>query len=384
MTSFRGITWAHTRGFAPLATLGRVWEDQHPGQSVTWDARSLCSFGEEPLLPYLDAYDLLVFDYPFAGEALAEGWLHPLEELLPADVLAERKAGTVGPAFASFETAHGLAALPVDVATHVAVSRPDLLERMGRPLPATWDECVALARDTGTVAMPLRPTGVWGAFLTLCASVGDTPFRREDRQAFDLDVARTALGQLCALAAHLDPVCFDEYPVALLGRMAAGNNIGFIPLTYGYCTYALPGYGTHRLAFHDPRLGPVEPRGAVLGGAGIGVSARSRNAQLAAEHAAWLTSPDIQRTLYVMAGGQPAQRAAWTDPLSNALTNGFFQATLRSAEAAYVRPNGLGFHNFQNFAAGRLHQVVRTKEPFEPALAEVAAAWTTSSSLVRQ
>lgn len=378
MTALRGITWAHTRGFAPLAALGRVWEDRHPGESVTWQSRSLRSFGEEPLLPYLDEYDLLVFDYPFAGEALVEGWLHPLESLLPADLLAERKSGTVGPAFASFETGRGLAALPVDVATHVAASRPDLLERLGTTLPATWEEGVALARETGAVAMPMRPTGVWGAFLTLCAAAGDAPFRRADGQAFESDVAAQALARLRALAAHLAPTCFEEYPVALLERMAAGDGIAFMPLTYGYCPYALPGYAPHRLAFHDPRLGPGEPRGAVLGGAGIGVSTRSRYARRAAEHAAWLTSPDIQRTLYVMAGGQPAQRAAWADPLANKLTGGFFAATLRSAEAAYVRPNGPGFHAFQNFAAERLHAVVAGGGPPGAALAEVATAWAAS------
>ena len=71
--------------------------------------------------------------------------------------------------------------------------------------------------------------------------------------------------------------------------------------SHGYCTYGMRGYAPHRLAFHNPRLGPGCPRGAILGGAGIGVSARSKYPHEAAQHAAWLTSPDIQSTVYVSA-----------------------------------------------------------------------------------
>lgn len=371
----KGLTWAHTRGFAPLSVLGRVWEDTHPDQEVVWQARSLRSFGEEPLAPYLDDFDLFVFDYPFAGEALAQGWVLPLDDLLLAELIATRRQGTVGPLHDAFLCAGRLAALAIDVATHVAASRPDLLATLGVKLPSSWEETVTLARETGRVAMPARPTGIWGAFLTLCANAGDQPFHRDDGAAFALDHAASALGKLQDLARHLEPWCLETYPVALLNRMAATDTIAYVPLTYGYCTYGLAGYAPHRLAFHDPRLGSSGPRGAILGGAGIGVSSRSRHPREAALHAAWLTSPDIQRTLYVQAGGQPAQRAAWQDAAADRLTNGFFSGTIGSAETAYVRPNKVGFHDFQNFAAGRLHAAVVHQEPVLPALHEIAAAW---------
>lgn len=373
MIHLRGLTWAHTRGFGPLSVLGRVWEDFHSDQRVTWDARSLRSFGEEALAPFLDAYDLLVFDYPFAGEALAEGWVLPLEDWLPADLLDARRRGTVGPLHDAFTVETRQATLALDVATHVAASRPDLLTARGERLPVDWDETVDLARRTGLVAMPLRPTGVWGAFLTLCANAKRPAFGGAG--AFDPAAAREALAKLQALARHVEPWCFDTYPVALLNRMASTDAIAFVPLTYGYCTYGHRGYAPHRLAFHDARLGSGTVRGAVLGGAGIGVSARSSFPREAAEHAAWLTSPSIQSTLYVSAGGQPAQRAAWEDGANDLLTNGFFSGTIRSAEAPYVRPNGAGFHDFQNFAADRLHRAVTGREDADAALAAVAEAW---------
>ncbi len=374
MTGLRGLTWAHTRGFAPLAALGRVWEDGRPDAPVTWTARSLRSFGEEPLEPFLDDFDLLVFDYPMAGEAVGAGWVVPLERLVPADVLAARRAGTVSPLHDAFAVPGGQAALALDVATHVAVSRPDLLAARGLSLPADWAETVALARETGLVAMPMRPTGIWGGFLTLCAHAGDTPLHRTDGRPFDPDVAADALGKLRDLAALVDPACFETYPTALLNRMGATDAIAFMPLTYGYSTYSVPGYAPRPLAFHDPRLGgPV--RGAILGGAGIGVSARSRCPEAAAEHLLWLTSPAVQSTLYVRFGGQPAQRAAWDSPAADAMVGGFFTATRRSAETAYVRANGPGFHHVQNAAAGRLHAAATGAAPIGDTLREVAALW---------
>lgn len=112
--------------------------------------------------------------------------------------------------------------------------------------------------------------------------------------------ASAALEKLQAFARHLEPKCFETYPVALLDRMAKTDTKAYVPLTYGYCTYGL--------AFHDPRLGT-----GTVGGAGVGVCSRTRYPREAVAHAAWLTSPEIQRTLYVQSGVQPAQRAAWQD-----------------------------------------------------------------------
>jgi multiple sugar transport system substrate-binding protein len=132
-----------------------------------------------------------VFDYPFAGEALNEHWVHDLATVLDAEMLAQRRAGMVGPAFDSFVHEGRLAAVQVDVATHVAVVRHDLLDG---PLPTSLAETVALTGRTGEVAIPLRPTGVWGAFLSLCANAGDTPLREE--HAFDRTIAAEALAWL--------------------------------------------------------------------------------------------------------------------------------------------------------------------------------------------
>lgn len=378
MTVLRGLTWSHTRGLAPLQLLARVHEDFHPGESMVWTARSLRAFGEDPLGPHLDDYDLFVFDYPFAGEALTEGWVRPMETLLDAGTLAARAADAVGPSWRSFTvdgTGDGRqAALPLDVATHVAASRPDLLDRMGAALPADWAETLALAEATGAVAMPLRPTGVWGAFLTMCGNAGAPAL--SGNAAFDRDVAAAALSDLVALARRVPAWCAETYPVALLGRMATEDAIAFVPLTYGYAPYSMPGYAPHPVAFHDPRIARGRAAGgAILGGAGIGVSARSPNAMAAARHAAWLTSPAVQSTLFVRAGGQPSSRAAWSDPEADRLLGGFLSATRASAEGAWLRPNRPGFHAFQNHSAGLLHDAAWGRSGTAAALEGVAEAW---------
>jgi multiple sugar transport system substrate-binding protein len=373
MKELKGLTWGHTRGFAPLAALGRVWEDFHPDERVTWTARSLWSFGEEPLQRYLDDYDLFVFDYPFAGEAIEAGWVMPLETLLPAEDLAACAAGTIGPLFDAFRIGGRQAALPLDVATHAAASRPDLLAALSEPLPADLDAVVSLARRTGKVAMPMRPTGIWGAFLSICAARGFPAFQATGREPLDRETALWALDRLGQLARHVDDWCFETYPVALLNRMAGADSIAYVPFTYGYSTYGMTGYAPHPLAFHAIPCG--DGSGAILGGAGIGVSAHSREPALAARHALWLASETVQTTLYAAFGGQPAQRAAWRSGANDARVGGFFTALAASAESPYVRPNHPGFHAFQNYAAGRLHAVVTRGDDAAAVLTEIAEAW---------
>jgi multiple sugar transport system substrate-binding protein len=157
--------------------------------------------------------------------------------------------------------------------------------------------------------------------------------------------------------------------------MAEEDRIAYVPFTYGYCTYGLRGYARHRLAFHPIADGEGHGRGAILGGAGIGVSSGSADLALAARHGLWLASAPVQSTLYVAFGGQPAQRSGWLDPANDAMTNGFFGALRDAAEHPYVRPNRPGFHDLQNFAAGRLHRAVTRKEDLGGALDDVLSAW---------
>jgi multiple sugar transport system substrate-binding protein len=107
------------------------------------------------------------------------------------------------------------------------------------------------------------------------------------------------------------------------------------------------------LAFGDIPARP--PRGALLGGAGIGVSAFSANPDAAAAYALFLCSEEYQRTEYLAHGGQPGSRAAWTDAAANELTRGFFRYTLATLSQSYLRPTHPGF---VDFFRGATHQVL--------------------------
>lgn len=366
--ALRGLTWAHTRGFAPLAALGRVWEDFNPGEKIVWEARSLRSFGEDAPDTFAGDYDLIVFDYPHAGAALQSGGVLPLDSLLSPETIAARREGTIGPGFDAFLHDGQLAALPIDMATHVSVWRPDLL---GTP-PRDWQDVLELARS-GQVAMPMRPTGVWGAFLTICANAGHPPFQDADNP-LETEVAEEALSMLRELAQLVKPSCFEAYPVALLNQMARDDGPVFMPFTYGYSIYGLAGYARHRLRFGAVPLGP-HPVGAVMGGAGIGILKGCRNQDLAARHIEWLTSPEVQAGPYVFAGGQPAQRFGWDCRAADDLYGGFFGATRQSAETAYVRPSSPRFHGFQNEAASVAHAAIIGKLGTKEAVIQISAGW---------
>ena len=70
---------------------------------------------------------------------------------------------------------------------------------------------------------------------------------------------------------------------------------------------------------------------------------------------AWLASAEVQRGLYARAGGQPGNAAAWDDTGVTADAHGFYRATRKTLERAYVRPRHRGYMAFQVAAAERLN-----------------------------
>jgi multiple sugar transport system substrate-binding protein len=116
------------------------------------------------------------------------------------------------------------------------------------------------------------------------------------------------------------------------------------------------------------------PRGT-LGGAGLAVSARSRAVGEAVGYAAFVARPDIQRTIYFRAGGQPGHRSAWNDPAVNAAAGGFFRDTLAAVDAALLRPRHDGFLAFQEAAGDLVHRHLRHGGDPEPVLQAMDAAW---------
>ncbi len=351
-----GMTWSHPRGLDPLLACATAFGRERPGVTVAWEARSLQDFADFPLAELADRYDLLVFDHPFVGEVAASRLLVPLDEVLPSAYLAAQAAGSVGPSHASYLWDGHLWALAVDAACHVSAYRPDLVERP----PRSWDDVLALAREQAArggplVAVPAHPIDAFLAFVTLLANETGEPFAADGGLAAP-DAAADALERLAELLALAHPMSASMNPIQTLDLMARTDDVGYVPLTFGYVNYATPGFREHRIAYRPIPAGARGIAGGVLGGAGLGISARSAHVAEAAEVLRFVASAAVQSSVYVNGGGQPGHRSAWLDPAVDAAHGGFFAATLPGIDAAYLRPRRPGYLQAQTTASEMVHR----------------------------
>ncbi|GAA5009328.1 ABC transporter substrate-binding protein [Actinopolymorpha pittospori] len=373
MPHLRGMTWSHPRGSASVHAATAAFTAVHPEVTVEWAARSLQEFEDVPVVELARRFDLIAIDHPFVGQAAATGALLPLDEVLPAETLAEQERNSVGPSYRSYAMAGHQWALPMDAAAQVSAYRPDLLQA---PLPRTWDEAHALLASlpAGVVAeSPANPTHLWSTFISLCHhvateanltadGVGGRP-RWWPRTGIDPSIAVAALERVYQLLHRVDPVSLTRDPIQTLDAMAAGAPIGYVPLVFGYSNYARDGHGRHLLRFADaPYPGPT-PVGTMTGGVGLAVSAQCADPGAAVDVAAWIVSEACQRGTYLHAGGQPGHRRAWTDPSANDLTHGFFADTLATLDASFLRARDAGYPRYQQRAGELLHERVRRQEP---------------------
>lgn len=369
MLELRGITWDHPRGLQPLEASVAPYEERF-GVRVHWEARSLRSFGDQPVDQLARRYDVLIIDHPHSGLAAATGCLWRLEQLLEPGVLQTQARQSVGPSFPSYRFEDGQWALPVDAAAQTAAFRPDLLEAH----PRTWPEVLALARQVRAegrfVGVPLCPTDAVCSFMTLCASFGEAVGQTPGRLVRP-EVGLEALDYLQRLGELAHPRSLEWNPIALLDRMSTGGELVYTPLTFGYSNYAREGFRARRLRFAD--LPGV--RGALLGGTGFAVSAYCRHPEAAALYGAWLCSAEVQRGLYVEHGGQPGNRVAWDDEHANRITHGFFRDTLASLGAAHVRPRHHGFVAFQEGAGERIHAMLCDRTSAQACLSDLEALY---------
>lgn len=345
MIELTGITWDHPRGYAPLQGNAQV-----RGVRVNWERRSLKDFGDASLVDLAKRFDLLVLDHPHAGEAAAGGSLLPLDDLLPAEEIEGIRLPANGPSFESYRYAGHLWALPVDAACQVASFRRDVVQAAA--VPSNWDEAFRLAEDLRrsgqSMGLALCPTDAMCSFLTLCAQMGDGP---GDSRWILNETAVAALARLEALRDACHAECLEWNPIDLYEHMAGGGPVVYCPLAFGYNNYSRAGATGYPLGFCSIPGGI----GALLGGAGIGISAHSSYPAEAARYAAWICGADIQSGNYLCDGGQPAHGAAWGSPCADELCGGFFSGTIRTLHNAFVRPRRAGWPEFQEALGDMIH-----------------------------
>jgi multiple sugar transport system substrate-binding protein len=379
-TVLRGITWDHLRGLGGLEATAAAYAATRPGVRVEWTTRSLQAFADQPVDQLARRFDLIYLDHPAVGEAVARSCLVPLDEHLDKAALAVQATGSVGRSAESYVWEGHRWALATDAAAQVAVYRPDLLRRAGVAMPRTWPEALdaaaALRRAGLWAALPAVPVDAVCVFLATCAALGETPFFTG--QVVSRRIGRSALALLRALVDRCHPASLDWNPPRLLEHMSTADDVAWCPLAFGYANYARPGFRDHLVLAAPPPAGnDGVPRGT-LGGAGLAVSAHSAAVAEAVGYAAFVARPEVQRTVYVEAGGQPGHRSAWTDEAVNAAASGFFRDTLSALDAAVLRPRHDGFLAFQETAGDLVHRHLRHGGDPDRVLAALDAAWTAS------
>lgn len=362
--SLRGIVWDHPRGYEPLLAASRALSRAGWPAHVEWDRRPLAAFEHQPLAELTQVYDLLIIDHPHVGDVARYQLMEPFERTAIGPDLARLASSSLGPSFASYQYDGLTWALPIDAACQVSAWRPDLLGSV----PATWDEVIDLA-STGSVEIPLQVPHSLLCLLTLAAGTGATGNDR--RILLQPNLGAAAFSALQALAANIDDDCFEFDPIDALERLAAGRS-RYVPLVFGYCSYARSGFRPARVQFGDiPTSDAVGAHGSVLGGTGIAISARSASKSRAVEFAAYVAGESCQRELWAPAGGQPAHRSAWLDPDVAQSTAGFTSATLSTIERAYVRPRYPGYLRFQASGAQLVNQCLIDGSAPETAVARL-------------
>src|SRR5258708_28185491 len=175
------------------------------------------------------------------------------------------------------------------------------------------------------------------------AAVAGPPIAPAEDLFLAESVLADVLDRLREIAGLAPPDSWSWNPIRCYDHMIGHDDVVYVPFAFGYVNYASRGEAPY-LRFADIPASP--PIGSLLGGAGIGVSALSKERDAAAEYALFLCSGEFQRGEYVAAGGQPGMLSAWTDAAVNRATHDFFSDTLATLQGSYLRATCPGFVGF--------------------------------------
>ena len=347
--SLKGITWNHSRGFLPMVATAQRFSELHPDVQITWEKRSLQQFADFSIQELAERFDLLVIDHPWAGFAAKTKSIIPLDNYLPEAYLIDQQKNSVGTSYESYHYDGHLWALPIDAATPVAASRPDLLAKKGLRLPESFEDLMALA-NLGLVAFAGIPIDVLMNFYTLCCSLGEDPCQNDD-QVVSNETGIQALQLYRRLASKMDPANFNRNPIQVYEAMTQTDDIAYCPFAYGYANYSREGYARKTLHFHDMiSLDGKTNLRSTLGGTGLAISSKCKEIAIAAAYAEYVGSGDCQQTLFFESGGQPGHLSAWKNEEVNRQSHSYFSNTLPALERAFLRPRYHGSMFFQDHA----------------------------------
>ena len=359
MIELKGMAWDHPRGYEPLRALSKDFKKLHPAINVQWDIRSLKEFGDMPIEDLIEEYDLITIDHPYMGQAHKNQLLVDLKGFLPQESLNKLESAYVGPCYGSYEYKNHLYALPIDAAALVAAKRDDVFLKLGLSAPKTQNELenfYKLLPNDFSIAWALCPTDLWCSFLTLCAQKGGRNFIQN--YEVDKNIGTKVIDQLKFHLEFLHPESINWNPIHILDHMAENEEIIYSPYLFGYTNYSRKDYAKSTVTFLDSPINPKNSVSTILGGVGLAVSVKSKYKEMAAKFVEHIASPEIQEGSYVQNQGQPAGLLAWKSDANNVLCNNFFNNTMKTMQRAWVRPQHVGWNEFQEEGAALIHEGV--------------------------
>lgn len=373
-----GIAWNHSRAFPPLVATAQRYQETCPGVRIRWEKRTLDEFGHTPIDRLARQFDLILIDHPWAGFAFEKNLVHDLKPFFPPAELNQLAQNSIGASFESYRYDGRLLALPIDAATPAPSWRPDLLERAGAAVPATWAEAVALARRKLAV-IPGFNADLFLHFLMLLKSLDAEPCKEPETIA-PREISCRALELLRELTEPMPREIFGWNPIQVAERMTTTNDFAWNAFAYTYNNYARDGFAPHRLRFGN--LVSLEPKGpllrSVLGGAGIAISIHCQHVEAALDYARFIASGATQKGIYLHAGGQPSHRAAWDDSNVDQFCGGFFNGTRTAQEQAFIRPRYSGYVPLQTKGGSLLQEVLRDEGDADIVLEKLDALYRES------
>jgi multiple sugar transport system substrate-binding protein len=312
--------------------------------SIEWIPRTLKEFGMVSVQELAHQFDLVVMDHPHIGTMAESGCVVALDEVLDIATLEMLGVDSPGHSHQSYHYGGHQWAFAIDTACQTSAWRPDLLTHP----PVTWTDVIELA-SSGRVLWPLCAVDAAASFMTLTMARGEECASSPERFV-DRDAGRWALETMLNVARLSDPQCLQSNPIHVLELLANSEDFDYAPLAFCYVNYSREGHSGHRVAFGDipSAYRGIEPVGALLGGAGLAISATSSAIDEALDYALYVASPQVQRGIYFSSGGQPAHHAAWSDAQLDVTSGGFFSGVGRVLESSWTRPNGPRFADFQN------------------------------------
>lgn len=375
MVKLRGISWDHPRGYDPLHAFSKRLVSTN--LTIKWDKRSLKDFGDKSLQELARTYDLLVIDHPHIGSVHQQRTLVNLNDYLSADEQELFNAESVGHSMESYWYKGSQWAIPIDASCQTAAYRPDLLN--ADQLPDSWkgliDFAAVLKEKELFIGTALCPTDCNCIFLTIAAQHKfSVAHAREKFIRVEDGVAVLETIKMIAELSHPESLLWN--PVDLYNKMTSADEIAYCPAAFAYINYSRPEL-KNRLRFAAIPGGP----GALLGGAGLGVSAFSENIPESVDVLRQLCDPLYQQHNYRRDGGQPAMLSAWKNEMTDEESGNFFSEVYPVIKNAYMRPRYPFWPKFQEWLGDIIHEYLTKKTEPEKLIRQINQEYNTRSRI---